>query len=122
MANSFQFEPIREISEDTKIDLEIANQKFVEFLSENFSRFKEYFLTEEKLGNYIEIDIPLLGTNFSYKINQFYGRFMISVLDHKDSKIFGHLLLDGYDFLDSETIRKLGNFQTHKDQFKRLKL
>jgi len=47
---------------------------------------------------------------------------MISVMNHDDSKILGHLILDGYDCLDTEQIKSMGNLQTHKNSIKRFKI
>ena len=88
--------------------------KSMPFLEKNLDRLLEYIKKEEGMKNYIEINLPFFDSNIAYKISRFYGKVIISVLKYDDSRIYGHLLIDGYDCLDKNGIKKLGTWSEHK--------
>ena len=123
---NYHFEPLDEKSSLRKVaDLELKNQiaKSIPFLEKNLDRLLEYIKKEEDMKNYIEINLPFFDSSIAYKINRFYGKIIISVLNFDDSKIFGHLIIDGYDCLDKNGIKKFGDWKSHneKERFQRLK-
>ena len=113
MGFKYSFEPIIEIKENRLIDIEKKIEQFMPVLEKNFPRLLGYLTQEDELGNYIEINIPFLESNLSFKINLYYKKILISVMNHTDSEIFGHLILEGYDCLDKDGISKLGDWATH---------
>ena len=40
-------------------------------------------------------------------------------MNHTDSEIFGHLLIEGYDCLNKEEITKLSDLTTHEGKIER---
>ena len=110
---------MKEIKENRLIDIEKKISQFIPILENNFPRLLDFLKKEEKMGNYIEINMPFLESNLSFKFNLFYKKILISVMNHTDSEIFGHLIIEGYDCLDKEGISKLGDWKTHEGKSKR---
>ena len=109
MTLTYSFEPIEPDFPKKKLeDIEKQISKSIGFLGKHIDRLLEFLKKEEKMKNYIEISLTVLGTNISYKLNYFYGGLIISVMFYDDSKIFGHLLIQGYDCLDRRKIIELG--------------
>ena len=109
MTFTYDFEPLYEDFPPKRLH-ELKNQisKSTPFLEKNLDRLIDYLKNEESLNNYIEINLPFFDSNISYKINLYNGKIIISVMNHDDSKIFGHLIIDGYDCLDKKGIKELG--------------
>jgi len=45
-------------------------------------------------------------------ISKIRGSFLISVLDQRNSKVHGNLLLEGYDCIDVKELKKLSSWST----------
>ena len=122
MTFTFRFEPLDEKFPPNRL-LELKNQieKSMPFLEKNLDRLLNYLKKEADFDNYIEINLPFLDSNISYKLNLYYEKIIISVMNYDDSRIFGHLLIEGYDCLDKNGIKELGlNLMVPKgkDRFK----
>ena len=117
----YEFEPLDENIPSKKLhDLKSQIKNSVPFLEENLDRILGYLKKEEKLKNYLEINLPIFDSNISYKMNLYDKKIIITVMSHDDSKIYGHLLIDGYDCLDKKGIKEQGlkfNLPKAKDRF-----
>lgn len=104
-------------------ELEHQIAKSIPFLEENLDRLLDFIKKMEDSNTYIEINLPFFESNISYKINRFYDKIIISVLKYDDTTVYGHLLIDGYDCLDKNGIKKLGDWASHngKERFQSLK-
>ena len=122
MTFTFRFKPLQENFPLNRI-FELNNQigKSMPFLEKNLDRLLSYLKKEADLKNYIEINLPFLDSNISYKLVLYGEKIIISVMSHDDSKIFGNLLIEGYDCLDKNGIKELGinlMMPKGKDRFK----
>ena len=120
MTVNYQFEQLDEkFPSDKLLELKRQITKSIPFLEKNLDRILEYLRKEDSLKNYIEINLPFLDLNISYKINLYSQKIIITVMNYNDSNIFGHLLIDGYDCLNKKEIKKLGleNIPKGKDRF-----
>jgi len=140
----YQFEPINQElkpKQITELDRKISNS--MPFLEKNFERLLNYLKKEEEFGNYIEINLPKTDSDLFFKLNLYKGKIIISVIKLSSKtqgetqedeiiafdptkkspnyEIVGHLLIDGFDCLGKEEIRKLGNFLIHKEKISRFK-
>ena len=114
MALSYQFEPNEKIAKSNLNEINKEISQSLPILEANLDRLLEYIKKEEERNIYIEIDLPMLDSNLSFKLNRFYKKNLISVMNHTDSEIFGHLIINGYECLDSKELKKLGYWSYHK--------
>ena len=123
MTISYTFESLKEILPPTKL-MEIENEisESISFLEKNLNRLLDYLKKENDLGNYIEIDLPVLNLSISYRLNLFYDKLMVSVVSWDNSEIFGHLILKEYDCLDLKGIREMGDWKKQQQFIKKLRL
>ena len=116
---SYEFISDEQLSTNKIAKIEVQIKKSISFLDKNLDRFLSYLHKEKELGNYIEIDMPIFESNLSIKINLFYEKILISVMNHKDSEFFGSLIIEGYDCLDKESIEKIGTLTNPIHNFKK---
>jgi len=120
MTLNYKFEPLNpKMSNDEIVEIEKQISNATHFLENNLNRLLEYLKNEEQKNNYIEIDMPLLESNLSFKFNLYFGKLMVSVMNYDDSKILGQLTIDGFDCLDINEIKSLGDWHTHRKKIKR---
>ena len=73
MIKDYSFEPSSEIKPLLKLtDIENEIAESIPFLKTNLKRLINYLEEEEKLQNFIEIDLPILDLSIVYKLNLFY--------------------------------------------------
>ena len=86
-------------------------QKLENFLCEKLPRCLK-FLQQDMVEDYFEIHLPIFDYGITIMMSKIRGRFLISVLDQRNSKVYGNLLLEGYDCIDVKELRKLGTWST----------
>jgi len=113
---NFHFESL----ENKHVEDEIKNEisKAIPFLEKNLDRLIQYLRTEENLNTYIEINLPFLDSNISFQINLYSGKILILVRSFDDKTFYGYLILEGYDCIEKEGLKKIGNWDKQKDRFK----
>ena len=114
VALSYHFEPIKKMLKSNLNEINKEISQSLPILEANLDRLLEYIKKEEERNIYIEIDLPMLDSNLSFKLNRFYKKNLISVMNNTDSEIFGHLIINGYECLDSKELKKLGYWSYHK--------
>jgi len=72
------------------------------------------FLQEQNLSDYIEIHVPIFDYGITLVISFLKQKLLISILDYKDSKVYGNLLVDGYDCIKSDEVKNFGNWSKWK--------
>lgn len=78
-------------------------------------KLPEYLELIERLsqnGNYIEIHFPIFEYGITFMISKLKEKFLISVLDQRNSKVYGNLLLDDYKCINVEELKKLGTWSS----------
>jgi len=120
MTLNYKFEPLDlNMSNDKKVEIEKQISNATHLLENNLNRLLEYLKNEEQKNNYIEIDMPFLESNLSFKFNLYFEKLMVSVMRYDDSKILGQLIIDGFDCLGINEIKTLGDWNTHRKKIKR---
>jgi len=120
MTLNYKFEPLNpKMSNNEIVEIEKQISNATHLLENNLNRLLEYLKNEEQKNNYIEIDMPFLESNLSFKFNLYFGKLMVSVMNYDDSKILGQLTIDGFDCLDINEIKTLGDWNTHRKKIKR---
>ena len=117
MLISYEFIPNTKLSDNKVIEIKEKIEKSVLFLENTFGRCLSYLYKEKELDNYIEIDLPLFESDITIKINLFYEKILVSVMNHKDSEFFGYLIIEGFDCLDNESIKEIGKNISPKFNF-----
>jgi len=75
-------------------------------------QYLEFLEQQEGKENYIEVHLPIFEYGVTIMMSKIRKKFLISVLDQRNSKVYGNLLLDGYDCIDVNELRKLGKWST----------
>jgi len=120
MTLNYKFEPLNpKMSNDEIVEIEKQISNATHLLENNLNRLLEYLKNEEQKNNYIEIDVPFLESNLSFKFNLYFEKLMVSVMRYDDSKILGQLIIDGFDCLGINEIKTLGDWNTHRKKIKR---
>lgn len=120
MTLNYKFEPLDlNMSNDEIVEIEKQISNATHLLENNLNRLLEYLKNEEQKNNYIEIDMPFLESNLSFKFNLYFEKLMVSVMRYDDSKILGQLIIDGFDCLGINEIKTLGDWNTHRKKIKR---
>ena len=118
MENNYRFEPINEeLTTEQVNELEKKISKSISFLEKNLSRLGDYLKKEEEAANYIEINLPKLDSELCFKLNLYCGKIIVSVMKGSNYEIVGHLLINGFDCLDKNEIKRLGRLDTFKRRF-----
>jgi len=119
MTLNYKFEPLNPKMQPIKIvEIEKQISNATHLLENNLNRLLEYLKNEEQKNNYIEIDMPFLESNLSFKFNLYFEKLMVSVMNYDDSKILGQLVIDSFDCLDINEIKSLGDWNTHRKKIK----
>jgi len=107
MNEDFHFEPLGDNLATEQIVI-IENQIFnsMPFLEKNLGRIITYLKKENEFKNRVEIDLPFLGSNISFRVFLNNNKIVILVMNVKDSRMFGYLILKGSDFMDKENVKK----------------
>ena len=87
---------------------------------ENLSNYFQFLSEQEKKEIYLEIHWPFFEYGITLFLSIIKGKFLISVLDHKDSIIYGNLLVEGFSCIDNKELKKLGEWQNYSN--KKLKI
>jgi len=107
MNDGFHFEPLDDnltTEQIVRIENQISNS--MPFLEKNLGRIITYLNKENEFKNHVEIDLPFLDSNISFRVFLNDNKIVILVMNFNDSKMFGYLILNGLDFMDKENVKK----------------
>jgi len=113
MGISFDYEENPTVSELDIKEIKKRISKVESSLSEKLPKFLEYLRREEN-NDYIEIHWPVFEYGITIMFSKLNEKFLISVLDHRNSKIYGNIILDGYPCVTIQELKKLGRWSTWK--------
>jgi len=108
MSDIYSFEPIaNNIPEPRQSELKSEIRESFPILEKSLRRLLDYLKKEQKNENYIEIELPILHLGISYRISRLYEKIVITVMKWNSSEIYGHLIVDGYDCIGEQEIKKI---------------
>jgi len=81
-------------------------------LLQKLPKLYDFLKKENEAGNGIEIHVPFFEVNSTVILSILKKKILISILDHKDSKVYGNLLVDGYDCVSIDELKKLKDWNT----------
>jgi len=87
-------------------------QKLENFLFKKLPLYLEFLTEQEKIGDYFEVHLPIFDYGITLMMSRINKKFLISVLDQRNSKVYGNLLLDGYQCIKINDLKKLGSWST----------
>jgi len=99
----------------TELDIEETKKKISSVqgnLSVKLPQCLEFLDQQEAKENYIEVNLPIFQYGLTIMMSKIRKKFLISVMDQRNSQVYGNLLLDGYDCIDVNELRKLGKWST----------
>jgi len=114
------FEPIGKYGQDHIDEIEKQITKAIPFLQKNLSRNIEYLKKEESLKSYIEINLPFFDSNLSFQINLYDGKVLILIKSWDDKSFFGYLILEGFDCMDENVLKRIGRWDREKIRYKNI--
>ena len=112
------FDYEKEPEEHRKIsqqDIEEVKKKIAKIqdpLCKKLPPYLEFLTQEGKKENYIEIHFPFFEFDITILLSKIKEKFLISVLDQRNSKVYGNLLFEDYPCISVEDLRKLGSWST----------
>ena len=96
--------------EETKKKISLVENE----INSKVPKYLDFLNQLEKRGDYIEIHWPIFDYGITIMMSKLQEKFLISVLDQRNSKVYGNLLLDGYDCIDIKELKKFGTWSTWK--------
>jgi len=94
--------------EETKKKISLVENE----INSKVPKYLDFLNQHEKRGDYIEIHWPIFDYGITIMMSKIKKKFLISVLDQRNSKVYGNLLLDGYNCIDVNELKKLGTWST----------
>ena len=85
-------------------------------LEENLENYFQFLSEQEKKGNYLEIHWPFFELGITLMLSKIKDKFLISVLNYRDSIVYGNLLIDGYLCISNDELKKLGKWENYSDR------
>lgn len=102
----------RNISKEDIDEAEKKIQKLENFLCKKLPLYLEFLTEQEKIGDYVEVHLPIFDYGITLMMSRINKKFLISVLDQRNSKVYGNLLLNGYQCIKINDLKKLGSWST----------
>jgi len=84
-------------------------------LNENLSIYFQFLSEQAKKENYLEIHWPFFDFGITLMLSVIKEKFLISILNHNDSIVYGNLLIEGYPCIDNEELDKLGRWNNYSE-------
>ena len=84
-------------------------------LEENLENYFQFLSEQENNGNYLEIHWPFFEFGITLMLSKIKDKFLVSVLNYKDSLVYGNLLIDGYLCISNDELKKLGQWQNYSE-------
>jgi len=81
-------------------------------LLQKLPKLYDFLKKENKTGNWIEIHVPFFEVDSKVILSILKEKILISLFDYRYSKLFGNLLVDGYDCVSIDELKKLKDWKT----------
>jgi len=118
MKINFDFNDKGKLSNLEKNELKEKISKIENSIMKKFPKYFDFLDQEFQIGNYIEVHCPFFDYDITVMLSKLREKFIISVLNHKNSVFFGNLLIDGYDCVTIKDLKKYGNWGTYNEDKK----
>ena len=108
---SFEYDKNPKIS---NLEIKEIRQRIIESSKEiekNFPLIKECLDKLEQNNEYFEINYPIFEYGITLTFAKLRKKFLVTVSDHVNRKVFGLLLLEGVSCLDIEELKELKKWE-----------
>lgn len=109
MGISFDYEENPNISEADMEEIKKRISLVENSITNKAPRFLEY-LDQQENDDYIEIHWPIFEYGITIMFSKLKEKFLISVLDHRNSIVYGNLILSGYRCTSIKELKELGEW------------
>jgi len=79
-------------------------------LHEKLPEYLEFIERLSQNGDYIEMHFPIFEYGITFMISKIKEKFLISVLDHRNSKVYGNLLVENFNCIKVKELKKVGTW------------
>jgi len=113
MKISFEQLQIDKISDEEIEEIKAKVPQLEKPFEQKLEKFLDYVDQQQKESAYIEIHWPIASLGITIMLSKIREKFLISVLDHKNSKIYGNLIVEGFDCVGINDLKELGQWSTY---------
>jgi len=110
---SFEHLPEDKISPEEIDEMKSKVQQLEKPFEQKLSKFFDYVDQQKKEDTHIEIHWPIASLGITIMLSKLKEKFLISVLDHKNSKVYGNLIVEGYECVGINDLKELGQWSTY---------
>jgi len=82
---------------------------------QKLGKFLEFLDQQQKEGIYIEIHYPIAYLGITVLLSKLKEKFLISVLDHANSKVYGNLIVEGFECVGINDLKEFGQWSTYSE-------
>jgi len=118
---NLDFEEREIISEIAKDELTNKITKIKNSLEKKMPKYIKFLDDEAESENYVEIYCPFFDYDITVMLSKLKEKYLISVLNHNNSKVFGNLLIEGYPCIKTEELKNFGDWKNY-NQDKKLRI
>lgn len=91
-------------------------KKVEDVIVQNLPRYFDFVSSENKSGRYVEVHLPVFDADLTVMISKLKEEdaYLVSLLDHKNSKVFGNLIVPGYRCTSVKELKKYADWSSYK--------
>jgi len=112
MAIKFDYDETAKISSEELNEIKQKIKNSENLILRKFPFFIDILSKIEK-NDYFEIHYPLFNYDLSITFSKIQDKYLISILDHKDAKLFGNLLIEGFPCIKISELKKFGEWSEY---------
>jgi len=113
MKIQIDFEENENISELEKHEIETKISNISSILYEKLPSFIEFLDSQINKDNYVEINYPIFQYDIVIMISKIKGKYLISVMNHNNSLIYGNLILESLPCITTNELSKFGDWSNY---------
>jgi len=113
MKIQIEFEEKEKIPELEKSEIETKISNITNLLGEKVPSFIKFLDSQTKNGDYLEINYPIFQYDITIMISKIKEKYLISVLNHNNTLIYGNLILDSLPCIHINELSAFGDWSNY---------
>jgi len=113
MKIQIEFEEKEKISELDKREIKTKISIITNLLGKKIPSFIKFLDDQTKKGEYLEINYPLFQYDITIMISKIKQKYLISVLNHNNTLIYGNLILDSLPCIHINELSTFGDWSNY---------